>query len=695
MSNKEKNPFFKTRKTPRETVPFDQIKLSHFKPAILEGIKRQNAEIESIIGNSKKPDFNNTILALERSGEFLDSVVTVFKNLHSSHTNNNVELLAEQFIPMLDTHYNSIFQNSALFEKVKEVYEGKHLNMYRSEKKLADQIYLDFTLAGAALDYNDKIKYKNISEKLSMLMLHFSRNKLNETNKYFLEVTDKKDLEGIPENVVNEAITESLKRGSNGWTFTLRAPSYVPFLTYCKNRELRKQIYLAYNTLGANDNEFDNRDIVKKIVNLRLEKAKLLGFSSYAEYKMVKRMAKTTENVMNFLSILKQSYLPNAHKEYDQVAVFASGYEKTKVLLQPWDYLYYCELLKKEQYSIDTEEFRPYLELDRVIDGVFNLANSLFGIKFKENNKIPVYHPDIRAYEVFDHDGAYLAVLYTDFFPRESKRAGAWMSNLKKQWNLDGENSRPHVSITMNFTKPSKGKPSLLTINEVETFLHEFGHALHSIFSDVVYKSQSSPDVLWDFVELPSQIMEYWVTEKKFLNTFAVHYQRGELIPDRLVDNLKKARNFQVAYNCMRQVTFGLLDMAWYARTEPFVGDVVMYDNSIRNSVTPFNIAPGTCLSSQFSHIMSGGYAAGYYSYKWAEVLSADAFCIFERDGLFNRQTGEAFRNKILSKGSSREPISLFRDFRGSMPSITPLLFRNGIESKKNKSRNKNRLTLG
>lgn len=683
----DNNPFFQKRDTPRQTIPFDKIKLKHFEPAILEGIKRQNAEIELITGNSKKPSFSNTVLALEKSGELLDSVVSVFESLHSSCTSDGMESLAEKFTPILDNHYNSIVQNTVLFEKIKEVYENKKIGMFKSDRLLVNQIYLDFTLTGAALTPVDKLKYKEISNELSLLTLRFGQNKLRETNKYFLEITDEKDLEGMPENIINEAAIESLERGFQGWVFTLKAPSYVPFLTYCKNRELRKEIYLAYNTLGVNKNKFDNREVVKKLVNLRLQKAQLLGFSSYAEYKMVKRMAKTTECVMSFLNSLKSSYSSSALKDYNEVRDFASQYEKSRVLFKPWDFLYYSELLKKEKHSIDTEEFRPYLELDKVINGVFCLANTLYGIQFKENKKIPVYHPDVRAFEVFDQDDTYLAVLYTDFFPRDSKRSGAWMGNLKRQWSSDGVNNRPHISITMNFSKPTADKPSLLTIGEVETFLHEFGHAIHGIFSDVTYKSQSSPDVLWDFVELPSQIMEYWVTEKEFLKTFATHYQTGELIPDQLVDNLRKARNFQVAYNCMKQVSFGFLDMAWYSITEPFMSDIILFDNSVRDSVTPFSIVPGTCLTSQFSHIMSGGYAAGYYSYKWAEALAADAFHVFERDGVFNREVGEAFRNRILSKGSSKEPISLFRHFRGRMPSLNSLLLRDGIESRYTKGK--------
>ena len=514
--------------------------------------------------------------------------------------------------------------------------------------------------------------------------MQFSQNKLKDLNAFTLHITDEAELEGLPESAVEAAKEEAKSRNLEGWVFTLQAPSYGPFLTYSAKRELRKQMYMAYNTICTHDNENNNLDIVKQIVNHHREIAQLLGYKTYADYTLVKRMAQNSETVYNLLNQLLEAYKPTAKKEVEEVRKMAkemTGDEQFE--LQPWDFGYYSNKLKERDYNINSEMLRPYFELSKVKKGVFGLATKLYGISFKLNKDIPVYHPDVEAYEVFDKDGKYLAVLYCDFHPRKSKKSGAWMTSYKEQWiDKNGVNSRPHVSVTMNLTKPTAEKPSLLTLGEVETFLHEFGHSLHGMFANTKYKSLSGTNVYWDFVELPSQFMENYAVEKDFLNTFAFHYQTGEPLLDELIQRIVKSRNFNVAYACLRQLSFGLLDMAYYTKETAFDDDVKEFEKSAWKETQLLPQVPEACMSVQFSHIMAGGYSAGYYSYKWAEVLDADAFSLFKQNGIFDSATAQRFRENVLSKGGTEPPMDLYIRFRGQKPSIDALLRRNGIQSR-------------
>ena len=515
---------------------------------------------------------------------------------------------------------------------------------------------------------------------LSTLTLRFSQNHLKETNNYELNLTREEDLEGLPESVREAAAHTAQEKGETGWTFTLQAPSFVPFMKYSARRDLRKELYFAYNTQCTHDNEQNNLDIVKQLVNTRMQIAQLLGYTDYADYVLRKRMAEDSGHVYRLLDQLLEAYTPTAHKEVEEIEALAQETEGPDFKLMPWDFSYYGNKLRQKKYALDEEELRPYFELSRVIKGVFGLATRLYGITFKENPDIPVYHPDVKAYEVYDKDGSYLAVLYADFHPRAGKKSGAWMTSYKEQWTeADGTDSRPHVSVTMNFTKPTPDKPALLTFSEVTTFLHEFGHALHGMFAHTRFKSMSGTNVYWDFVELPSQIMENFAIEREFLHTFATHYQTGENLPDEWIQRIIDSSNFNVAYACLRQVSFGLLDMAWYTRRTPFEGDVRAYEQEAWKRVQILPTVPETCMSVQFGHIMSGGYAAGYYSYKWAEVLDADAFSVFKEKGIFNTETAQSFRDNILSKGGTEHPMTLYKRFRGQEPTIDALLKRNGI----------------
>lgn len=677
------NPFFEKYNTPHGTTPFDRIKTEHYEPAIREGIRRQAAEIDAITNNNQAPTFENTILAYEQSGELLSRVITVFGNLRSAETNDELQDIAQKMVPLLSEHSNNISLNEKLFERVKAVYDRKsELSLTGEQEKLLENAYNGFVRHGANLQGEAKEKYRELTRELSSLTLQFNENNLKEINNYQLVLTDKSQLAGLPESAVEAAAETAKEKGVHGWIFTLQAPSYLPFMTYADNRELRRELYMAYNTKCTHDNEYNNLDIVRKLVNLRMAIARLLGYNDYAEYTLKERMAETADAVYKLLNNLLEAYTPTAEKEYEEVQALARKEQGDDFTVMPWDWSYYSNKLKDEKFSINEEMLRPYFELGKVKEGVFGLANKLYGITFRKNADIPVYHKDVDAYEVFDKDGAYLAVLYTDFHPREGKRAGAWMTEYKGQWidRETGENSRPHISIVMNFTKPTESKPALLTHNEVETFLHEFGHALHGMFADSTYESLSGTNVYWDFVELPSQIMENFGIEKEFLNTFAHHYETGEALPDQLIRRIVDASNFNVAYSCLRQVSFGLLDMAWYTRTTPFEGDVKAYEQEAWARAQILPAVAETCMSTQFSHIFAGGYSAGYYSYKWAEVLDADAFSLFKQQGIFNREVAESFRENILSKGGTEHPMTLYKRFRGQEPTIDALLIRNGIK---------------
>ena len=677
------NPFFGTYNTPHGTVPFDQIKLEHYEPAIVEGIAQQKAEIDAIVNNPEAPTFANTIEPYELSGDLLERTTNVFANQLSANTCDELQELANKLMPMLSEHENDIFLNEKLFARIKQVYDNRNNEQLNAEQlKLLEDIYIGFTRSGANLNDEQKATLRELTKQLSLLSLQFSNNLLKETNDYQLHLTNEDDLEGLPDSAVEAARETAEEKGLDGWVFTLKSPSFSPFMMYADNRNLRQQLYMAYNTRCTHDNAQNNMEVVKQLVNLRMQVAQLLGYKTYADYALESRMALDQAHVYKLLNELLDAYTPTAHKEIDEVQALARELEGDDFNLMPWDLGYYSHKLKERKFNLDNEKLRPYFELSKVKQGVFGLATRLYGITFKENKDIPVYHPDVDAYEVFDKDGSFLAVLYTDFYPREGKQGGAWMTSYKEQWidRKTGENSRPHISLVMNFTKPTKEKPALLTHGEVNTFLHEFGHSLHGMFANTTYRTLSGTSVFWDFVELPSQFMENYAVEKDFLHTFAYHYKTGELLPDELVQSIIDSQNFNVAYACLRQVSFGLLDMAWYTRQEAFDGDVISYE---RKAWEPAQVLPqveGTCMSVQFSHIFAGGYAAGYYSYKWAEVLDADAFALFKQNGIFDSSTATSFRENILSKGGTEHPMTLYKRFRGQEPTIDALLIRNGIK---------------
>lgn len=675
------NPFLGKYTTPHGTAPFDKIKTEHFEPALQEGMKRQMAEIYAIVNNPEAPNFKNTIVALEKSGELLDRVQNVFGNLLSAETNDDLQAVAEKMMPLLSEHENNISLNKKLFDRVKVVYSQiGRLKLNKEESKLLQNTYDGFVRKGANLEGDAKVKYRELTAELSKLTLQYGQNILKETNGYELQITDKSKLAGMPESILEGAALTAKEKGKDGWVFTLNAPSYIPFMTYCENRDLRKELYTAYNTLCTHNNEYNNFAIVSRLANIRMEIAQLLGYKNYAAYTLEKRMAENSDAVYKLLNQLVDAYKPTAEKELRDIQNLARETQGSDFQVMPWDWNFYSNKLKDQKFSINDEMLRPYFELSKVKEGVFGLATRLYGITFKKNSSIPVYHPDVDAYEVFDKDGKFLAVLYTDFHPRAGKRAGAWMTQYKGQWKENGKDSRPHISLVMNFTKPTESKPALLTFDEVETFLHEFGHSLHGMFANSTYESLSGTSVFWDFVELPSQFMENYAIEKEFLNTFAKHYQTGEELPQELIKRIVDASNFNVGYACLRQVSFGLLDMAWYTRTNPFEGNVINYEQEAMAKTRLLPIIDNTCMSVQFSHIFSGGYSAGYYSYKWAEVLDADAFSLFKQKGIFNKDVAASFRENILSKGGTEHPMKLYVRFRGQEPTIDALLIRNGIK---------------
>lgn len=682
MNTSVNNPFLQPYATPHETVPFHLIRLEHYEPAIREGMRQEDKEIAAIVTNTEAPTFANTILPLAESGKLLERVTTVLFNLMSAETCDELEAIAEKMMPELSEHSNNISLNPELFARVKAVYEQREtLTLIPEERQLLEKTYDGFRRNGANLSDADKETYRRLSMELSTLTLRFSQNHLKETNRYELVLTQAEQLQGLPPSAVEAAAHTAAEKGKEGWVITLQAPSYVPFMKYSDCRDLRRELYMAYNTQCTHDNEQNNFDIVRQLVNHRMELARLLGYTDYADYVLRKRMAEDSAHVYRLLDDLLEAYTPAAHREVAEVETLARRLEGDDFQLMPWDFSYYSEKLKNEKYQFDEEALRPYFELSRVKEGVFGLATRLYGITFRRNPDIPVYHPDVDAYEVFDTDGSYLAVLYTDFHPRAGKRSGAWMTSYKEQWTeADGTDSRPHVSVTMNFTKPTADKPALLTFSEVTTFLHEFGHALHGMFARTRFQSMSGTNVYWDFVELPSQFMENFAIEKDFLHTFARHYQTDAPIPDEWIQRIVDASNFNVAYSCLRQVSFGLLDMAWYTRREPFSGDVAAYERQAWQRAQLLPPVDGTCMSVQFGHIMSGGYSAGYYSYKWAEVLDADAFSVFKQHGIFDRTTADSFRQHILSKGGTEHPMTLYKRFRGQEPTIDALLKRNGIK---------------
>lgn len=679
------NPFFLPYDTPHYTVPFNRITLADYEEAMMEGIRREDEQIEKIINNPDEPTFENTIIPEDEVKgrkhyyDLLSRVESVFFNMLSAETNDEMDALAQKMSPILTKHGNDVSLNPKIFERVKYVYEH-HGELTPEENCLLEKSYEGFVRSGALLDEAGKDRLRKLTEEASMLSLQFSQNVLKENKAYTLHITDEQQLDGLP-NTAREAAHEAAKEhGLKGWVFTLDAPSYGPFMMYSTQRELRKELYMARNTLCIKDNDTNNLELCKRLINLRREMAQLLGYDTFADYVMKHRMATKVENVYKLLNDLIEAYKPKAIEEREEVEALAKEEEGEAFKMEPWDLAYYSQLLKKKKYDLDPEMLRPYLELGNVIKGVFGLATRLYGITFKENKDIPVYHPDVKPYEVYDKDGSYLAVLYVDFHPRKGKRDGAWMTEFQGQWiERDGTNVRPHASLVMNFSKPTEDKPALLRLGEVETFLHEFGHSLHGIFANTRFESLSGTNVWWDFVELPSQFMENFAVEKEFLRTFAFHYQTGEPMPDELIEKVIASRNYGAATACLRQVSFGLLDMAYYTHKEEFTEDIISFEKKAWAPAIIDEQRMDTCMTVQFSHIMAGGYAAGYYSYKWAEVLDADAFSVFKKEGIFNQATAQRFRDNILSRGGTEHPMTLYKRFRGQEPTIDALKERDGL----------------
>ena len=679
------NPFFNDYSTPHNTVPFHLIKLEHYEEAFMEGMKREKEELDKIINNEEEPTFDNTIIYKdETKGEhyydLLGRASTVFSCMLGAETNDDLDALAQKMSPLLTQHANDMQLNEKLFKRIKHVYEH-HRELTPEEATLLQKVYDGFVRSGALLNEEGKEQFRRLSEEASLLSLQFSQNLLKENKAFELHLTNEEDLDGLPESARQMAAHTAQEQNKEGWIFTLDFPSYSPFLTYSTKRELREKLYMAKNTEGIHDNPENNLAICTRLINIRRELAQLLGHETYADYVLEHRMASSVKNVYKLFNDLISAYKPQAIKELKEVEQLAKEMEGDAFEMQPWDFGYYSHKLQLQKYNIDSEMLRPYFELSKVIEGVFGLANRLYGISFKENNEIPVYHQDVKAYDVFDADGSYLAVFYADFHPRKGKQGGAWMTEFQGQWiNRKGENIRPHVSVVMNFTKPTPQKPALLTLGEVETFLHEFGHSLHGMFANTRFGSLSGTNVWWDFVELPSQFMENYATEKEFLRTFAYHFESGEPIPDELIDRIIKSKNYLSAYGCLRQVSLGLLDMAYYTQKDEFKEDIITFEKDAWKDAIITKQLPNTCMTTQFSHIISGGYAAGYYSYKWAEVLDADAFSLFKKNGIFDKNTALSFRENILSKGGTEHPMTLYKRFRGQEPTIDALLERNGIK---------------
>ena len=670
------NPLLAEWDTPHQTPPFSEIELSDYEPAFDAAIACSRAEIDAIVGNPSKPTFGNTIVALERHGALLDRISGIFFNLLEADTSDEMQEIALRVQPKLTELSNDISLNPELFARVKQVYE--HPGRLRKEdRKLLEDTYQSFARSGAALSDADKELYRKYTSELSGLTLRFGQNALAATNAFTLNITDPKVVAELPAFVREGMAAEAKARGEKGWTVTLQHPSYLPFMTYSSNRELKEKLWKASNS-RALGGEFDNTEIVKKIANTRLKIANLLGYKCYADYVLERRMAENTKTVNDFLAELLAATKSYADADYRTVSDYAAtlGF---KGQLMPWDWSYYTEKYKDEKYALNDELVKPYLKLENVKKGVFMLANKLYGLNFTPDDKIEVYHPDVTAYDVTDADGRFMAVLYLDFFPRESKRSGAWMTEFRGTKIEDGKEIRPLVSLVMNFTKPTETAPSLLTFDELETFLHEFGHALHGMLGEGKYESQTGTNVYRDFVELPSQLMENWATEKEFLDLWAVHYETGEPMPAEIVDRIVAAQNYLAAYANVRQLSFGMTDMAWHTLTEPFEGDVEQFEAV---SMAPTQVLPvvsGTAMAPAFGHIFSGGYAAGYYGYKWAEVLEADAFSLFKEKGIFNREVSGSFRENILSKGGTEHPMELYVRFRGHKPETRALIEKMGL----------------
>ncbi|MBQ2808299.1 MAG: M3 family metallopeptidase [Bacteroidaceae bacterium] len=681
-NKEENNPLLQSFTSQLGAVPYDRITLEHFVPAVMACIEKENRIIEEICNESAKATFDNTIAKLDYAGIELSVVVCAFNALINSRSYDEILAVEEEIQQLCTRHQNSISLNEKLFSRIKEVYETDDKNLDKAQQRLLEQTYLSFVRGGANLKGEERELYCRLTEKLTTLSLKFQENSIKDTDAFTLTITDKNDIEGLPADVIEAAANLAKENGVEGWTFTLHRPSYLPFITYCRNRELRRQMYMAYNTIGAKGNSNDNREIVKEIVNSRLELAQLLGYSTYSDYVLEERMAQNSDAVFSMLGKLTWSYLPAAREEVKEIEEYARKCEGREFCFRRWDFAYYSEKLKEEKYSVNDELVRPYFELNQAIHGAFYLATRLYGVTFRQNHDIPVFNPDVKVWEVYDYDGRYLALLYCDFFARKGKHAGAWMDSIKPQYkDKDGKDHRPHITLSTNYRKPLPGKPTLLSHDEFNTLMHEFGHCLHGILSDVTYPGQCSPNVLWDFVELPSQIMENFSTEEEFLKHFAFHHKTGENMPQEMLAKIKEASTFKAAYQCVRQVGLGLIDQAWHNISAPFAGDVLEYEQSVTAALRLMPVIKETGITPQFGHIMSGGYAAGYYSYKWAEVLDADAFARFKKEGIMNMKVAQSFRDEILAKGDSEHPMELYVRFRGRRPQIEPLLERDGIKT--------------
>lgn len=678
---KANNPLVKPWNTPYQTPPFNSIKTEDYKPAILFALDEAKKDVNQIISNPEKPSFENTIIALEKSGSLLNRILSVFFNLNEAHTSEAFQKIAEEITPELTKYSNDMNMNPELFARVKEVYDSRDdIPMTLEQRTLLDKTYKGFIKNGALLKGNDKDEYRKISEELSLLSLKYNRNNLAETNAYLLNITKKNDLKGLPQYAIDAAKETAKQRKMKGWVFTLHSPSYIPFITYAENRELRKEIWMASNLKGNNNNENDNKENVLRIANLRLRMAQLMGYKSYSEYVLVDRMAENPAKVMKFIDDLLKSSMPYAKNDLKQITEYAKQNGFSESELQRWDFSYWSEKLKNEKYSISPEMTKPYFKLENVKQGIFTLADNLYNLEFKENTSIEKYHPEVVVYEVKDKKtDKFMGVIYMDFFPRESKRSGAWMTSFREQYVENGKDVRPLIQMVCNFTKPTAKEPSLLTFDEYNTFLHEFGHVLHGLLSECNYTSVSGTSVYRDFVELPSQILENWATEKEFLDQFAVHYKTGEKIPADLVQKIKDSENFLQGYMSVRQLFLGLVDMGWHTIESPISGNVADIERANTAHAELLPVVPGSIMSTQFGHIFSGGYASGYYGYKWAEVLDADAYSVFKEKGIFNKEVAESFRKNILSQGGKKHPMELYKAFRGQEPTNKALLIRSGF----------------
>lgn len=671
------NPLLEDFKGPFQTVPFEEIENQHFLPALKQSIDIGLEEVKAICENPDKPNFDNTIVALENAGEGVSRVAEVFFNLNSAETNEEIQKLAREFSPLLSDYRNDVILNADLFQRVEAVYQEKEaLNLDPEDQMLLEKTYRSFARNGAKLKGEERDRLRQIDQELAQLSLSFGENVLAETNNYALFL-DKSELDGLPEYALEAAASEAEEKGQGGkYYFGLQAPSFIPFMTYCSNRKRREELFLAFGSKAFKDGEFDNKTNIQKLVKLRRERAQLLTYDSHADFTLAERMAESPDKVWSFLAELEEVAMPAARRELEELRAFAKELDGLEDF-RAWDLMYYKEKLKQKRYAIDDNMLKPYFELEKVIDGAFQVAKKLYGISFKERKDIQKYHPEVISYEVIDKDGSHLAVFYADFFPRAGKRNGAWMTSYRPQKMINGEDQRPHVSIVCNFTKPGKDSPSLLTFNEVLTLFHEFGHSLHGILAKSKYASLSGTNVYWDFVELPSQILENWCYEKECLDLFAVHYKDGTKIPAEYVQKLKDSASFMEGYATVRQLSFAKLDMAWHHKARG-QEDVASFEDAVFKETALFPASPETNMSCSFSHIFQGGYSAGYYSYKWAEVLDADAFELFQEKGIFDSETAEKFR-ALLAAGGTEHPAKVYRKFRGQDPDPKALLRRAGL----------------